>query len=334
VTQLNLSPGEFIFIGGDDQGASGDAFNAAHNNGIARVFAIEGTTTIRLDKTSGGADGLTEMVTEAGGTKTVRIFVGDFIKNESQESTDFFRQTYTTERTLGKPNPVGEPTRVQSEYVSGAMLNEMVVNIPESDKITLDLSFIGIDYVTLDGDTGNEPLSDTGTKLTPSGADAFNTSSDFTRIKLSLVPPTTGATAEAAPDPLFVFVTELSVTFGNNGTPNKAVSVLGAFDITPGDFTIDGSMSAYFNDVASIEAVRSNKDVTFDVFVVKDFGVTPRKAGWVMDIPLVGLNTDGLEIVRNEAIKVPIEMEDGEYAPFLHSASWTEFWYLPLAADS
>jgi hypothetical protein len=83
-------PGETIYIGGDTDGVIGDRFTGESNNGFARIAAIS-ATTLTLDKTSGGADGTTEMVTEAGGTKTVRIFFGDLIRNETSVG-DNFRQ--------------------------------------------------------------------------------------------------------------------------------------------------------------------------------------------------------------------------------------------------
>lgn len=326
--------GEWIFIGGDDQGASGDAFNAAHNNGIARIYAVEGTTTLRLDKTSGGADGLTEMLTEVGGTKTIRVFMGEMLRNLATDDTDYAIISHHVERRLGKPNPVGDPTRVQSEVVQGAHINEAQINIPQADLVTVDWGLLGTTTVNLDGDTGNEPLSDIGggTKIAATGAAGFNTSSDFTRIKLSKVPPITGAAAESAPDPLSVYFSELTLTIGNTLTANKAVSRLGAFAVTAGEFVAGLTSVAYFNDIAAVNAVRNNDDVTLDIFLAHTYN--SRVAGMLFDIPLASAGNGKPDVNLNEPVRLPIDIQDGEYAAFGFNASFMEFWYLPSAADA
>jgi hypothetical protein len=137
-------PGETIYIGGDTDGVIGDRFTGESNNGFARIAAIS-ATTLTLDKTSGGADGTTEMVTEAGGTKTVRIFFGDLIRNETSVGDNFDKASYTIVRLLGAPNPQANPTEIQSEALTGAVLGEFTLNIRQADKITdvtLDIAMV------------------------------------------------------------------------------------------------------------------------------------------------------------------------------------------------
>jgi hypothetical protein len=223
-------PGETIYIGGDTDGVIGDRFTGESNNGFARIAAIS-ATTLTLDKTSGGADGTTEMVTEAGGTKTVRIFFGDLIRNETSVGDNFDKASYTIVRLLGAPNPQANPTEIQSEALTGAVLGEFTLNIRQADKIMTEWSFTAINNLQRSGSVsdGEEPLTEAGTEVSIPEATAYNTSSDFSRMRLAIVRPTIGGVSElAAPTPLFAYVTEATINVSNNVKPDKAVSILGA----------------------------------------------------------------------------------------------------------
>lgn len=328
LTDLGLQVGEFIFIGGD---ASDEDFTNAHNNGFARISSVDDIATgdIQLDKTSGGADGETEMATEVlSGGETVQIFFGGVTKNVGTTDALYNRQTWAIERQLGIPNP-GSTNDYQAEVLEGAVLNEVAINIAQADKITTDLTFVATDKTNY-ADTDTKP-TESGSDATIESATAYNTSSDFSRIRMAEVRPNNNA----APTPLFAYVTEVTVNVNNNVSANKAVGVLGAFDMTSGTFEVSGSVTAYFADVASIDAVRNNADVTLDVVVVKDFGTgaEERKTGMVWDIPLIALGDGRLDVTQDEAVTVPLDTQAAEYENFGHTLMLCEFDYLPDVAD-
>jgi hypothetical protein len=156
-------------------------------------------------------------------------------------------------------------------------------------------------------------------------------------MRLAIVRPTIGGVSElAAPTPLFAYVTEATINVSNNVKPDKAVSILGGFDVTLGSFQVGGSINAYFSDVAAVKAVRDNADVTLDIAMVKDFGTgaLQRKAGLYWDIPLIALGDGRLNVTKDEAIMIPLETEAAEYEPFGHTLVLQEFYYLPNNADS
>lgn len=329
LSTLGLQVGEFVFIGGD---TAATQFTNAANNGFARVADVSAVATgdITFDKTSGGADGETEMGDETlSGGETVQMFFGGVTKNVGTTSSLYNRQTWTIERELGIPNP-GSTNDVQAEALEGAVLNETAINIAQADKITTDLTFIATDKSNY-ADTDTKP-SESGSDATIESATAYNTSSDFSRIRMGLVRPSNNA----APSPLFAFITEATINVNNNVTPNKAVGVLGAFDLTSGTFEVSGSITAYFADVASVDAVRNNSDVTLDIAIVKDFGsgVEERKAGIIWDIPLIALGDGRLEVTQDEAITIPLDVQAAEYETFGHTLMLMEFDYLPDAADT
>lgn len=329
LTNLGLQVGEFIFIGGD---AASEQFTGAENNGFARVSSVADIATgvIQLDKSSGGADGETEMSSESlAGGETIQIFFGGVTRNVGTNDALFARRTWAIERQLGIPNPSGI-NDFQAEVLVGSVLNEFALNIAQADKLTADCTFISTDKANYE-DSDTKP-SESGTDASIETATAYNTSSDFTRIRLGTVRPSNNA----APTPLFTYVTELTLNVNNNASPNKAVGVLGAFDVTLGNFEVSASITAYFADIASVQAVRDNSDVTLDIALVKDFGTgaEARKTGLMFDVPLIALGDGRLEVTQDEAITLPLDAQAAEYENFGHTLLLCEYDYLPAAADT
>ena len=296
MTTLGVIAGEWIFLGGDAA-----TTNFAVNRGFARVSVVTATYW-EFDKISwSGA------IAEVGTGKTIRVFTGMLLKNEDNPAL-IKRRTYHVERTLGNDND-----GVMSEYLVGAVPNEFTLNVAQADKVNIDLSFVAVDNEQRTGLQGVK----TGARPNLIPASAFNTSSDFSRIKLSLVSAT-----NPAPTPLFAFATEMTLTVNNNVTPNKAIAVLGAFDTSAGTFEVGGSMTAYFSDVTAVQAVRGNSDVTIDMIMVK------KNLGMIFDMPLISLGDGRLSVEQDQAITIPLETNAAE-SKFGNTLTFVNFSYLP-----
>lgn len=308
-TTIGLIPGEFIFIGGDN---ADNRFVDTNNNGFARVRVIT-ANRLEFDKTSG------TMVTEAAGALNIHLYVGRVLKNELAALIK--RRTYQLERTLGAPDST-LPSEIQAEYLVGSVPNEFTLNISTADKLTADLSFVAIDHQTIDGPT---PLKD-GTRVSLVEADAFNTSSDFSRIKLASVNE-----VNSNPDPLFAFATEITLNINNNVTPNKAVGTLGAIEVTAGTFAVGGDLTAYFSSVAATQAVRDNADITLDAHAVK------QNAGISIDLPLISLGNGRATVEQDSPITIPLSNEAATGAKIDsaldHTLLLVFFDYLPDLAE-
>jgi len=224
------------------------------------------------------------------------------------------------ERTLGQPDDASGDT--QSEYIIGAVPNEITFNIPNSDKAMVDLTFVGADHETRDAATGVKP----GTRPGLVADAAFNTSSDVSRLKFAATSST-----DSNPTPLFTFVSELKVMIANNITLNKAVSVLGGFEATAGTIDVSAEVTAYFATVAALDAKRNNTNTTIDAHLVRD------NAGISIDIPLVSL-TEGIPDVQvDEPITLPLKTDAASAievdSNLNHTILLVFFDYLPSAAD-
>jgi hypothetical protein len=300
-TTFGLVPGEWIFIGGD---AAGTKFATATNNGFARVRSVT-ASSIELDKTSA------TMVAEVGTGLTIQLFFGNVLKNE-KDPTLIKERSYQLERTLGN-----DANGLMSEYLLGSIPSELKLNIKQADKVTCDLSFVSVDNEQRDGTLGVKA----GTRPNLVDAPAYNTSSDFSRIKMHVL-------SDGAPNPapLFAFLTELNLSVNNSVSPNKAVGTLGAFDVTAGTFVVTGSVTAYFADIAAVQAVRNNADVSLDFALVKN------NAGLLWDVPLIGLSDGRLKVEQDKPITLPLTTDAAEGIQG-HTFLLNEFPYLPNAAD-
>lgn len=308
-TTLGLIPGEWIFIGGD---LAAEAFATAVNNGFKRIRSIA-ANRVEFDKST------ETMVTEASTTETIRLFFGRVLKNELGALIK--KRTYQLERQLGAPDDA-LPAEIQAEYLTGSVPGEATFNIPTADKMTIDLSFLAEDNETIDGPTSLK----TGARPALVEADAFNTSSDFSLIKMAEV-----IAGDAAPTALFAFVTDLTISINNNVTANKAIGVLGNCGVSVGTFQVGGSLTAYFSNIDAVNAVRQNKDITLDMHIVK------ANAGITLDLPLIALGDGRPSVEQDQAITLPLNMDAATAAkidPTLDYTAMMIFWdYLPTAAD-
>lgn len=304
MNEFGLVPGQWAAIGGDDPATRFAGIEPFYG----RVYDIaDNGLTIRFDKTT------QPVVNDAGAAKTIRIWFGPCIRNE--DDPDLIKRfSSVMERTLGR-----DDNGVQSEYLTGAVANELTWNSPQAGLVNLDMSYIGQKANTRTGAEGPLSARVNNTRLRAFSEDAFNTSSNIYRIRMAVIDPAT-----LNPNPLFARVTEWSVTFNNNVSSAKGQGVLGGFDTITGNFDVDMEATAYFTTVDAIHGVKCNWDVTFDAIYAK------QNAGVYMDIPLLGLGGGRLDIEQDAAIMLPLENAAAE-SEFGHTALIGWFAYLPDA---
>lgn len=308
-TTLGLEPGDWIWVGGD---VALEAFDGANNAGWARISTIV-ATDIFLDITDSTWTNETPNA-----SATVQIFFGNTLNNDplGVEGANFNRRTYQLERTLGADD-TAMPAQLQSEYLTGSVPNEMTMNIPATSKVTMDLGFISKDHETRDGATGEKA----GTRPTLADVAAFGTTGDVNRIKLNVVDG-----LDSNPAALFSFIQELSININNNVEPNKAVSVLGAFEVSTGQFGVSGSLTAYFTKNSALDSIRNNDSIAVNAQLARD------NKGLVVDIPNATLAGGPPSVELNAPITLPLTFDAFKDSTLGYTMSMQEFEYLPTVA--
>lgn len=297
---LDLQIGEWVFIGGD---AVGEQYAAGY--GYGRVKS-KTNSTVTLDEVAW----IGTLATDAGTGKTIRVFAGTYVRNEKTPSLITTR-TYNVERTLGE-----DDDGVQSEYLTGAVANELTLNIPLTDKHTADFGYVALDNEQRTGATGVK----SGTHVEMTQQKPYNTSSSVFRLAMTLLDATT-----LTPTSLFAYVSDATFTVNNNASATKAVGALGGIDINVGNFVAGGAVTAYFTTVESVQAIRNNSDVSFNAILAQ------ANKGLVYDMPLLGVGGGRLNVEKDNPITVPLENFGAENAEG-YTMSYTAFAYLPLVA--
>lgn len=295
---LGLNVGEWIGVGGD-AALTQFALNLPF---FARVAGFNAAAkTITLDTT------FKPVVADAGAGKTVQIFFGKCLMNATTVAL-IKRRTYAIERQLGNDG-VG----IQSEYTLGSVANELTVNIAQNSKVTIDLGFISMNVQYNSGTVGLLA----GTRIAAPGETPFNTSHDFATTFIGVIDPNNFNDAA-----LFGFMTDIKLSVKNGVVPNKAIGVVGSFEANAGDFTVDGTASAYFSTIAGANAVKANSDAAMTTILARN------NSGMVIDIPLMGLGGGANKVEKDKPVLVDLTNSAAKN-PNGYTMSWGFFEYLP-----
>lgn len=278
-TTLGLIVGEFLFVGSDIT-----ANDLGSNLGFARISTI-GPHAIVFDKVY-PQDATLPIIDGAGTGKTVRLYFGRVIKNEQASGIQHI--TYQAERTLGKDDTGAAD--VQAEYVTGAMIEQVVFTFNSADKGTVDWTLMGQRYEVRSSATGKK----LGTRPVLPESSAFNTSTDMALKSIEIVGSQT---------PLYAYLMNVAITIKNNAKAAKALGVLGAIDNTEGQFGISAAATAYFANVAAADAISSNRDVCMTLAVARD------NHGILFDLPLVTLGDGQAKVTADEVIQLPLTVD-------------------------
>jgi hypothetical protein len=295
---LPLIVGAWVFLGGD---VTGNRF--VDNVGYARVSAIS-TNLLSFDQTTWTP------AAEVGAGKTIRIFFGDVLRNEKLPSL-IVTKSLQFERQIGDAG-----AGVQSEYVSGCVGNEFTLNLTTADKMTCDMSFVGINNTQRTGAQGLKA----GTRVAIVPESAYNTSSHIYRQRLAVVDP-----ANINNPVLVGFVMDGTLKIGNGVTLDKALGVLGGFDVSIGDFMTSGNLQAYFTTVEAVAAVRANLSLNYNVILARE------NSGVIYDVPLLTVAGGRANVEKDKPVMLPLD-STGFENPNGYTLLSSIFSYLPTAA--
>ena len=301
---FELVPGTWIHVGGD---ADATNYAGSINRGWARVKKVS-SDGIDCDIT-------TFTPTVDAGRAGIELYFPTRIFRDNIMCDDALRTSYQLERRLGKKDT--DDMHEQSQLVTGAIANQLDLAIPTGDKVMATLTFVAAESYRYQGDT--EPRS---------GADRhdidqtslLNTSSD---LKYAALYRHGGTTTRK--DRVFGALTDGTFTINNNCTPIEALGVYGAYDINTGSLDISCSVTALFTDVAALDLAEEGLDA--GIYFI--FG--RENSGYIIDIPLITVQTAPLEVAVNEPVKISLTNEGNESAE-KYAASIQAFDYLPTTA--
>lgn len=299
---IDVQVGEWLFIGGD---AAGARFGTGY--GYGRVRSKDNGAVV-LDELAW----IGTIAADTGAGKTIYVYSGTFIRNEKDPSLIVCR-TYHVERTLGS-----DDNGVQSEYLVGAVSSELALNIPLKERHTADFTYLALDNEQRDGVEGVKA----GAHVPFAPEKLYNTSDSVFRLKMSILDDTT-----LEPSGLFEYASDASFTINNNASVAEAIGEFGGFDIVVGNFSVGGSITAYFKSVATPKAIRNNADVGYNAILAND------NKGFVYDVPLLGVGGGRLNVEKDGAITIPVEIMGAEN-PLGYTMGFTSFDYLPNVAMS
>ncbi|MCC7271407.1 MAG: hypothetical protein IT561_01985 [Alphaproteobacteria bacterium] len=238
-TTLGLKVGQWIAIGG---AAAGQRFATAPNNGWARIAGIA-AHVLTLDHRPQG------WATDAGSGRTVRVFLGDVLRNGVEEIS------FSVERDHAD---IGQVLLFRGQMARLARLTVATGRI-------LEASF---DLVGKDAARGAASFG-TGDPVPAGTAPVMNAVGNVVLVREG------GGTAG--------IVRQMTVQIDNNLRELKAVGTLGNVGIGVGDAAVGGTLEAYFEDGALYDKYLAAADTTL-AFVVAEAG-----QAYVVTLPRVKL---------------------------------------------
>lgn len=321
-TTLGLLPGEWVYLGDNDDDLGDTAATEynflgtgnVRNRGYCRIASIaahEMTFDLAIGASGWAQGGGTGGACSIPANGFVSLYFGTVIRNEPAIA-NIIRTTYTLQRYLGQNDSDAD----QLEYISGAIPNELTLNAPSNNKVTADLSFVGMDTLQ------ESEAALAGTYEAETNEPAINTAQDLYAAFLYIVDATKSASAKA---PLFGFATDEKLVVNNNTKPNKALGVVGAIEGSVGNFDVSGTLTCYFDDIAALQAVRNNSDVGLsNIFAAKN-------SGFIFDLPLLTVSSPGAKVEKDKPIMVDISQNAAPGA-LDFTLLFNSFAYLPDAA--
>lgn len=290
-TTLGLTVGQHVQVGGT---ATVNRFANAADYGIARVEAIA-AGKLTLGNTN------MQFVADTGTGKQIDLYFGSFARNVGVNDADFLRTRFTMEARYNT-------SPVLYEYARDCYSNTLALSFPNEDKSTMELGFVGKDI--------EAPVSTR--KPGASWSDmaqttAFNTASDFARLRL----------VDVDPLGMSVFFKDTTINIDNGATPETVIGNLGAAFVNLGNFTVTLDTETIMDSGAVLAAIRANTTVSLTMGLRNDDG------GFVLDLPAMTLGDGTKNLAVNEKVKITTSGAVFKDDRLGYSMSISLFGYLP-----
>jgi hypothetical protein len=289
LTNLGVFPGEIIHIG-SIRSAGGAIQNAFDDTGTDDAYGYVRVRSIATDVITLDKIGPRLQVASLADPGDLDLVFSEFIRNVPVSNADFLERSFQFEAAF--PN-LGDGTAGNTDeayqYALGNYCNTKALNMPLTDKATMTFGFIGTD--TENPTTTRKTGADSA--ALPSDVTAFNTSTDFARLRIQ----------DTDFDGLTTDFKSMTLTLNNNVTPEKILARLGAAFINFGNFEVNLESQLIFSNPLVVNRIRDNTTVTMDFVLRNDNGVI------AIDIPSMTLGGGDREYPVNETVLINVTGE-------------------------
>lgn len=223
-----------------------------------------------------------------GDGKTIRVFFGDRHANRARnDATHYKKATHCLEKE--DQNAAANNTVATYTYLNGGALMSWKMTGPLKGKITLELSFCGLNIanpvLAADRKTGASAA------LAPLSRALLDTSNDLDAVK-----------AKDDSGDLVTEVNAWTLDCNLNVKPKEVQGTNGAIGHIHGKFEPTYTFDAYFNDMDQIVAINDNRNIT----VISPIG--NHQGGFAMRMPYSALRGGDQEYAANEPVTLSTNM--------------------------
>lgn len=299
-TTLSLTVGQIIHIGGV---AAANRFATTADFGPARIQAIA-TNEITLENRS------QVYSADTGAGLLIDILFGRFLRPVATDAVDYNQISFAAE--LESPNLLAGGL-VAYEYARGNIINTIGLQIPLSDKCTMNVAAIG---TTTDDPVGVASReTNAAAAASPTMTEGLSSSIDVARLRFDNF-DTLGFGS---------CFKSLDIQISNNAAPDKCIGTLGAKSINIGTLNVVMNAEVLFTDDAVITAMNGNLTSNFDFLVRNADGAI------AVDIPSMKLGGGDRTFPRNESVRISLENRAFKDPILGYPISFSLFPVLPAA---
>ena len=232
------------------------------------------------------------------------LLFGDFIRNVARSDDDYIQQAHSIEQVspdLGD----GSPGDIKDayEYAVGQVIGSLVLNFPLTDKVTMNVNFVGQD--TEKPVYGTARATGAAAALEPIYTEAFNTSADFARLRI----------LDIDDDGITSDFKNFTLTINPQTSPEKVLGKLGARFINRGNLLVDSEAQVIFTDPRVVNGIRDNATLSFESIIGNNDGV------FAFEVPSQTLGGGGREYPANQAVLINTtgqSFEDDDFETSIH----------------
>lgn len=287
-TTLGIVAGQWLKIGGT---AVGNQFATAVDNDWCRVSAVA-AQRLSFDRVPAS------WAADAGTSKTVQVFMGDFLTNASTKRSNTFERQYL------------DHSPVTYEYIRGCTLDQFAVDVSAQKVVTCAKTYVGSDGVV------QTTRFASATDVSASTNDVLNSAANVGRVGFdgSLV---TGPN----------YVTSAKWNYNNNIRRQIAVGTLGAVGTGNGEFGVTGTLSTYFGDKTMLDKIIGNTLTSYDIRIGR---TDTNNETLVFDFPSIKLASGSPAVQgKNQDVMINAGFQAIMHATLGYTASVGRFWYQP-----